>query len=352
MAIDLKRKDKMAKTKFKNISIKGISTILGENEVAFEDCPFYYNDSEMQLKRLQKTIGFNKRFIANSSTTTADLCLEAANKLITEMNINKTEIDAIISVTQTPDYKMPGNAHILHGKLNLKEDCLAIDMEFGCSGFIYGLFYAYSMINSGLKKILLVVGDTLSKVVNQKDKTEAPIFGDAGSAIIIEYEQGANETSFILKSDGKSYKELYCPAGGYRTPSSELTRKEEILEDGSIRSQENFYMNGLNVFNFTITKQPDLVEDILKYAKITKDKIDYFIFHQANNYIVKNIAKKCKLDETKVFNNTFSLFGNQNSASIPCAICNQFPIDKTPKRVLMQGFGIGLSWGGGNYKFS
>lgn len=337
----------MSKTIIRNMKISGIAVVLGENKREFVNEPQYYNNDEKQLAKLQKMIGFDTRYQANPDTTTADLCQCAVEKIIGKLKINVEDIDAIISVTQTPDYYMPGNAHVIHRNLNFGINTAAIDLEFGCSGYIYGLWMAGMMINSGLKRVLLLTGDTLSKVANKKDRTEAPLFGDAGSATIIEYDKTAPNSYFILKSDGKGIESMLQPAGAYRTPSREETRKEIADKDGNIRSGENIYMNGFEIFNFTLTQQPALMNEILEFSNNSKEDIDYFVLHQANVYIVETILKKLNIPFEKAPSKIFAKYGNQNSASIPSAICEDLKdkLSHANKKVLMQGFGIGLSWG-------
>lgn len=337
----------MSKSIIHNMKITGIAVVVGENKKEFALEPDYYNNDEKQLTKLKKMIGFDTRYWTNPETTTADLCQSAAEKILKNLDINIDTIDVIISVTQTPDYYMPGNAHVIHRNLCFNKNTVAVDLEFGCSGYIYGLWTAGLMINSGFKRILLLTGDTLSKVANNKDRTEAPLFGDAGSATIIEYDENVEDTYFILKSDGNGVNSMLQPAGAYRVPSSVETRREVADKDGNIRSQENIYMNGFEIFNFTLTEQPTLLNEILEYSNNKKEDIDYFILHQANVYIVETILKKLNIPLEKAPSKVFAKYGNQNSASIPSAICSELSenfINKK-KKILLQGFGIGLSWG-------
>lgn len=337
----------MAKSIIKNMSIKGISIVLGENKHLFSDDKEYYNNDPAQLKKLKKMIGFDTRYWTNENTTTADLCEQAARDLIKKLNIELESIDAIISVTQTPDYYMPGNAHVVHRNLGFPKTTLAFDMEFGCSGYIYGLWTAGMMINNGLKRVLLLTGDTLSKSANKKDRTEAPLFGDSGSATLVEFNNQAKDSYFILKSDGKGINSMLQPAGAYRVRSSEETRKDITDNDGNTRNQENIYMNGFEIFNFTLTEQPRLLNEIIEFSGNTKEDIDYFVLHQANVYIVETILNKSNIPLEKAPSKVFAKYGNQNSASIPSAICSDLrdKFTNEKKKVLMQGFGIGLSWG-------
>lgn len=347
MVIGLKRNgDLMSFFEFENAKVAGISVCLGENVCLFDEQPEYYNNNELLCRRLKKTIGFGKRYEAAEKTTTADLCAEAALKLIKSMRLDVNEIDAIISVTQTPDYYMPGNAHVLHERLNLSKNCLALDVELGCSGFVYALFLSYLMISAGMNRVLVVAGDTLSKVINRKDRSEAPLFTDSGSACIVERTIQKTESFFLLKSDGKGVTKMFQPAGAYRCPSDENTKIEYMDKDGNIRSAENFFMNGLEVFNFTLTEQPMMLQELLTRSGKEAVDVDYFIFHQGNKYIVETLAKSMKIpfDKVPCF---FPEYGNQSSASIPGTICAQGMMkEKFSYSLVLQGFGIGYSWGG------
>lgn len=345
--LGLKRNgDLMSFFEFKNAKIAGISICLGEKVCLFDEQPMYYNNNELLCRRLKNTIGFGKRYEAAENTTTADLCTAAALDLIKKMGLSVTEINAIISVTQTPDYYMPGNAHVLHERLELSKDCLALDVELGCSGFVYALFLAYSMISLGMERVLIVAGDTLSKTINRKDRSEAPLFTDSGSACIVEKSMDNSEAFFMLRSDGKGVTKMFQPAGAYRRPSDNDTKIEYMDKGGNIRSAENFFMNGLEVFNFTLVEQPLMLQELLAKCDKEISAVDYFIFHQGNKYIVETLAKSMKIPLEKVpcF---FSEYGNQSSASIPGTICAmKINEEKVSNSFVLQGFGIGYSWGG------
>ena len=342
-----------AKFAFKNIKISGISTVVGENKIDIDDELIYYNNDQKQLDKLKKSIGFKTRYIANPNTTTFDLCLSASKKLLYKMHILASDIDAIISVTQTPDYHMPGNAHLIHKALGCENSTVCYDLEFGCSGFIMGLLNAFLFVNAGMKRVLLLTGDTLSKIINIKNRADAPIFGDSGSACIIEKTKEDSPSFFVVQSDGKGSEIMFKKAGAYRYPSSEETKRNYTDKNGNVRCQEDFYMDGFDTFSFTLGTQPKLLKDILEFSGKSVDDIDYYILHQANNYIVQTIVKKMNIDLAKAPIGTFSKYGNQSSASIPGVISYDLSQSfKTKKQVLMQGFGIGLSWGACQTEFS
>ncbi len=334
------------KAYFETAKITGLAVSVGENEIFMKDEPEYYGGDPGHFKKLQEMIGFDRRFWANPETTTTDLCLHSARHLLRAMEVESESIEAVISVTQTPDYHMPGNAHLLHHSLGLPTSSIALDVELGCSGYVYGLWLAHMMIQSGLNRVLLAAGDTFSRAVNHKDRSEAPLFGDAGCVTLIERARDKSPAYFILYSDGGGLEQMYQPAGAYRRPSSPETRLETEYPDGSIRCPEDVFMDGFGIFNFTMTEQPPLLEEILDYAGRSVEEVDYFVLHQANTYIVDTIIKNFDISPDKAPNKTFRDFGNQISASIAGAVCHELAGKLNGRRkMVMQGFGIGLSWG-------
>lgn len=338
----------MPKSFFDQARIVGVVTSIPKNEKSIDDEIHLFGGSEKQIARLKQTIGLDKRRVVSGSTTAADLCETASRHLFGSAGISETEIDAVICVTQTPDHSQPCNAAILHGRLGLKKDCAAFDVGLGCSGYVYGLWLAHMMVSSGgCRKVLLLAGDTMSRLVHPEDRTVAPLFGDGGSATLVGRAAAAQPSWFSLGTDGKGAEHLIVPAGGARLPASDetkLTRKDDV---GNIRCDENLYMNGGEVFNFSIQVEPSAIREIVAYAGVEMDAIDHFVFHQANRYILSNIAKRLKLDPSKVPMQTVERYGNQSSASIPCAICGELGDlmrDEQSRQLVLSGFGVGLSW--------
>ena len=338
----------MPKCHFSDVKISGIVTCVPPLEKCIDDELELFGGNVKQLERLKKTIGLSKRRVVDAQTTAADLCEKAARHLIKEAGVDLQQIDAMICVTQTPDYLQPCNAAVIHGRLGLSKNCAALDVNLGCSGYVYGHWLAHSLVASGgCERILLLAGDTISRLVNAKDRSVAPLFGDGGSATLIERTVGAPSAYFSLQTDGGGYDKLIVPAGGSRHPKS--TETAEVLEDesGNFRSPENLFMDGAEIFNFSITEEPKSVKELLEYAEIDADAVDHFVFHQANRYILSNIAKRLKLDLAKVPMQTVERYGNQSSASIPTAICGELATaiaDRPSTRLLLSGFGVGLSW--------
>ena len=334
----------MAYLEFKNIGISGLAAAVPSNII--ENYNYTEHFDAESVKEVVDKIGIKERRFADKDTCASDLCYAAAEKLLTDMNIDRTEIDLLIFVSQTPDYKMPATAIILQHRLDLPKSTIAFDINMGCSGFIYGLSLVYSYMNqSGFRKALLLDGETRSKVYSAKDRNTAFLFGDAGVAAVIEKDEKYGDSYFSLNSDGSREHLIKIEAGGYRNPSSIETLKEKVIDEhGNIRTDEQASMNGADVFNFLIREVPKDVKNTLEYAETDKDSIDYFVFHQANDYINSYLAKKLKLDKDKI-PMSIEKFGNTSSVSIPLTIATELQ-DKLDekKKVLFCGFGVGLSW--------
>jgi len=332
----------MAKLHFEEVCIKAIVTTVGDKKIKIEEEAENFGYDEKMVKRLKKRMGFNSRYVVSDKVCTSDLCCQSAEKIFEKFE--KDKVEALIFVTQTPDFKAPSTAIIMQDRLGLNRDIVAYDINLGCSGFINGLLNAYSLINSGLNSVLLCVGDVASSFSYYKDKNLTPLMGDAGSAILIE--KGVGEGDFLLFSDGSGYKHLIIPEGGCRNPFNENSLKAKEFEDGTRRGID-MYMNGGEIFNFTLKVVPNMFEELLEFSKISKEELDYFVLHQANRYILQNIAKKLELSEDRLPMDTMTIYGNQNSASVPGTINGFLSNEFSTKRlkVLFAGFGIGLSWG-------
>ena len=338
----------MPKSCFQQAAVRAIVTAVPRCERSIDDDLDLFGGNLKQLARLKKTIGLNKRRVVDAGRTAADLCECAARRLMVGAGLAPAAVDALICVTQTPDFSQPRNAAVLHGRLGLSKACAALDVNLGCSGYVYGLWLAHMMVSSGgCETVLLLAGDTISRIVHPRDRAVAPLFGDAGSATLIERAPAGPNAWFSLHTDGAGCDALMVPAGGFRRPASPETARETEDESGNIRTPEHLFMDGAEVFNFSIRVEPAAVREIVDYAGVGLDAIDHFVFHQANRYILTNIAKRLKLDPAKVPMQTVERFGNLSSASIPGAICGELAAELTAagsRRLLLSGFGVGLSW--------
>ena len=338
----------MANCSFNQVQVGGIVACAPIREICIDNEVELFGGNVQQIGRLKKTMGLDRRRVVDPGTTAADLCESAARRLLERIKLPNEDVDAVIFVTQTPDYPQPCNAAVLHGRLDLPKHCAALDVNLGCSGYVYGLWLAHMMVSGGgCRNGLLLAGDTISQIVNPKDRSVASLFGDGGSATLIQRSHQEGTAWFNLGTDGQGFNKLIVPAGGFRTPRSAETGIEREDEQGNTRSPEDLFMDGAEVFNFSISEEPKSVQDLVDYAGLDFDSIDYFVFHQANRYILKNIAKRLKIDFSKVPMKTVERFGNQSSASIPFAICGELGeelTDSKMKRLLLSGFGVGLSW--------
>ena len=337
----------MAISRVEGAQFLGCSLVLGEERHCLADEPELFGHDPAMRRRLQTTVGMDTRYTAAPGTTVCDLGELAAFELLNTLDVPRDSIGALIFVTQTPDHTMPGNAHVLHGRLALPTTSFAVDITAGCSGFVYGMHLASMLASHGISDILLLCGDTLSKVVNPRDRTVVPLFGDACSATLVRHVPGAAPMTFVLGSDGSGVPLMLRPAGGQREPSTEATRQEVALEGGLYRSREDLYMDGFGIFNFTMTTQPGLWRAILEASGTTIDALDYVIFHQANRYIVETLRQKLGIAQEKAPADIFSRYGNLNAASIPAVLCDVLGdvLARRSVSAIFQGFGIGLSWG-------
>ncbi|MBQ9174355.1 MAG: ketoacyl-ACP synthase III [Bacteroidales bacterium] len=301
---------------------------------------------EDEIRKVVDKVGVFERRFADEDTCASDLCYAAAKRLIADNQIDKSEIDLLVFLSQTPDYRMPATSILLQDRLGLPMSTMAFDVSLGCSGFISALSIVYSMMqNNGFRKALLLDGETRSKVYSRKDRREAFIFGDAGVAALIERDDKFGESYFSINSDGSRGNLIMIPGGGYRNMSSVETLKEKVVDEyGNIRTDENGYMNGADVFNFVIVEVPKDIKRLMAVAGEDIQSMDYYIFHQANAFINNHIAKKLKLDRQRI-PWTIQKFGNTSSVSVPLTIVSELK-DKLegPRKLMLSAFGVGMAW--------
>ncbi len=292
-----------------------------------------YKNPEWSIEEIKKKTGVINRYISNPNETALDLGISAAEKLLKNYK-NRSKIDALIFVTQSPDYSLPTTACIAQEKLKLGTNCMSFDVNQGCSGFIYGLAIASSLISSGLvKKTMLICADTYSKYINEHDRTCRPIFSDGAAAILLKPSKHSSIGPFELGTDGRGAMNLVVENSGAR-----LSKNKNITK--------SLFMNGSKVFMFSMSEVPRCIKELLKKSNKKIEEIDLFIFHQASKVVIDNIIRRLNLPNEKVFCN-YSKVGNTVSASIPIALKDAIEngILKEGKLVMMVGFGVGYSWG-------
>lgn len=333
----------MAIIRYKDIGIAAISACVPKTVEHNRDLKYLIPAVEFEKKI--STIGIAEKRIADPDVCSSDLCYKAARKLLEDNDISPDSIDALIFVSQTPDYIQPATAPSLQHRLGLPMSTLSFDVNLACSGYVYGLSIAYSFASqNGVDRVLLLVGETMSKIVSPFDKVSKPLFGDAGTATLIE-KGDYGESVFSLHSDGSGADIMIIPDGGFRNPSSEESLK--MVEDsaGDRRTGEQFRMKGMDVFNFGMRVEPKDIKSVLAEAGLSIEDLDLLIYHQANRFMTDFYSRKLKLSPEKT---PYSLdrFGNTSSASIPLTIVSELK-NGYPQRknVLFSGFGAGLSWG-------
>jgi 3-oxoacyl-[acyl-carrier-protein] synthase-3 len=327
--------------KVNNVKISGIVSAVPGNIVKNRELDLFANEQEAE-KFISVTGIAEKRHVSPDQCT-SDLCYSAAEELIKKLNWNKEDIEVLVMVTQTPDYVVPNTSIILQDRLGLPKSCVCFDVPLGCSGYVYGLSIISQFLqNGGFKKGLLLVGDTLSKQCSTLDKSTYPLFGDAGCATALEYNEGS-EMLYNLWSDGSGYSSIIVPDGGYRNPLTEKSLLQEADAEGNTRSRINTYMNGTEVFSFGISEVPKEIKKFVAHFDLDMSKIDFTFFHQANKFMNEMIRKKVGLTKEQV---PYSLdrFGNTSSATVPVTIATLGDSIKNTE-VLMCGFGVGLSIG-------
>lgn len=338
----------MAIARISGVRISGLVTTVPQNEVTLaEDDAHLFDGNQQQIQRLKQAIGLDKRRVVNEGMTALDLAVPAVKELLDKTATSASEIDGLFFVTQTPDYLQPGNAVLLQGKLGLPESCACMDFNLGCSGYVYGLWAAHSFIHSGgLKKVVLVVADTISRIVSDKDKALRPLFGDAACATLLEPFPGAAEAIFDLRSDGTGFQSLWQPGGAFREPASDENSAPVEMGEGIVRSRCQLHMDGAEIFNFSLKVEPSAIQLMLEESGWDVEEVDGFVFHQANRYIIDNIRRRLKLPADRVPAGTVEKFGNQSSASIPATLTDHYgdQLTKSTHQMILSGFGVGLSW--------
>jgi len=334
----------MALFTINNVRIAGMAAAVPCKEVSNLD---YNWISVKERQQIVKTIGVEKRHIAETGQTTSDLCYAAADKLLNDLKWDRNEIQAIVFVSQSMDYIIPATSPILQDRLGLPKTCMAFDIGLGCSGFVYGLSVIGSLMSqSGMKKALLLAGDLSNITSSYRDKSTFPLFGDAGTVTALEFDEKATPMIFNLQTDGSGHQAIMIRDGGVRHLISKDSLKYRKISDGIYRTNMHIILNGIEVFNFSLREVVPNIKATLEYAGKSLNDFDYVVFHQANRLINETLRKMLKVEKEKV---PYSIhkFGNTSSASVPITIISELKEEISTRKVrfLLSAFGIGLSWG-------
>ena len=333
----------MAFCEFKNVRIAGVAAGVPKNVISNLTLSAEKGEisSEYTPEAFVELTGVKERHVSDRLTT-SDLGFAAAQRLLADLQWEKSEIEALVFVSQTADYFLPCTACILQDKLGLSKECYAADVALGCSGWVYGLSYVAGLVSTGaIKKALLIVGDAKKRI----DAPHDALFGHAGTATAIEYVEGADGLKFHFGTDGSGYDAIIIPDGGSRNRVSEKSFEYEDYE-GKPMNRLMTRMKGMDVFGFGITTAPKSVKKLAEHFGFDYQTYDWFLFHQANMKMNNMIVKKLKLDPAKVPSEMYN-FGNTSSASIPLLLVTQIreQVNGKKQKFLCCGFGVGLSWG-------
>lgn len=347
----------MTLSKFEHVKISGISTVVPPKEINIYDEAQYYDNNIKKIDRMRKMVGFYKRRVVDKDVTPSDLSIEAAKNLINDMKIDKNTIDALIYVVQKPDFMAPATSFYIHNKLGLSEECAVFDVNQGCPGWIYGLWIASQMIESKTnKRILLLAGDTPSAGMDPKDRISTPVFGDGGTATLLEYSEEKTLSWYNITTHSKDYEAIMTPASGQRCRFALDNKEDAELFDYIIKNPVqtpfghkttvfNGYMDGIAVFNFTISEVPKDIKKLMAYANKEEKDIDALCLHQANKQIVQAVADGAGFPYEKTPYHAFETYGNNTMCSVPTTINSVLKekIENDKATLCCSGYGNGLA---------
>lgn len=331
----------MAKFSLEGIAIRGISCAVPSQKV--ENTEYYDKYGKEYVDDFIATTGIKSTHRAHEKQTASDLCFVAAENLINEKNIDREKIGAVIFISQTPDYRYPATACVLHHRLGMSQSCMAFDVNLGCSGYVYGINIVGSLMKtSDIESAILMFGDTSTKTNSPDDRSSFMLFGDSGSATYLVKEEGAVVKGELM-TDGDGFNAIMMPAGGYRMLHG--NHKRYMWPDGNMRSDYDGYMNGTDVFSFSISKVPKLINKFISENGYSSEDIDALVLHQANMLILKQISRKTKIPMEKI-PISMDRYGNTSGTSIPLTLCDAYGKENEGNfNGIVSGFGIGLSWG-------
>ncbi len=334
----------MAFITYNHVGIRAMAACVPSRRVSNADLGYLIPPEE--IDKMIRSVGIREKRYADDGVCASDLCFQAARQLMTDNDIAPDSIDVLLFMSQTADYRLPATAPLLQHRLGLAQTTAAMDLSLGCSGYVYALSAAYAYASlPGVKRVLLLDGETFSKVVSPYDKVNAPLYGDAGTATLIERGDDFEPCHILLMSDGSGEEAVKIPAGGCRIPATAENLQPVERADGSRRSDNQVYMDGMDVFNFTIRVVPRTIRELTERIGRPLGEIDYLLFHQANRFMTDFFVRKLKYPAERV---PYSLdrFGNTSSASIPLTIVSELcgRLGQRTETILC-GFGVGLSWG-------
>ncbi len=330
---------------FSGIEIKAISGCVPKNIIRNDF--FEQMLTPKEIKLFEKTVGIKERRWADKNTTASDLSFHAIIELFTTYDFDLNDIECLIFLSQTSDFKIPFTSNILQDRVGLKKSILCLDINAGCAGFIQGLSTSFSIAKSLKKgkKVLFVVAETLSKILSNNDRSTTMLFGDGAAAILIENTENNEATSwFNFFSDGANANAIKISDGGYRNETKLESFDIITDEKGNEKNKLNLEMDGPKVFDFTLREITPSINQLLKDSNVNKESLDFLLLHQSNQFIIKQIAAQLEVQTDKMLIN-IDKYGNTSGVSIPLLILSNSDKIKNSTNVLMSGYGSGLNWG-------
>jgi 3-oxoacyl-[acyl-carrier-protein] synthase-3 len=332
---------------FTNRTISGLLTVVPANERSFVEEMENFNFPRARSLKLQQVMGYDKHRLVKGDVCSSDLAVFGFEHLFAEQLLGRDDFDALIVVTQSPDYLMPPTSSVIQGRLGLKHDLFCLDINQGCAGFVIGVINGFMLLSQpAIRKVALVNVDVMSRKVSLKDRNSYPLIGDACSIAILERSDDSATIHANLKMDGVRREALMIPAGGFRLPSTAETARLEEDSEGNQRAKDNLRMDGSAVFNFVQTEVPPMIDALLATAGATLEDVDYFLFHQPNRFMLEKLADKMKVPYAKMPSNVVEHFGNSSGVTVPMALAFNLGdrIVTESIRACLAGFGVGLTW--------
>lgn len=337
------------KTIFCNKKITGILSVIPSTVVRFEDEVNNYTFPPKQTMRLQKVMGYKSHRIVKETTATSDLCCAGLEYMLEHQWLQKEEIGGIVVATTSPDHFIPPVSSLIHGKFQLDQEVVCLDISQGCVAFYCGLVEAFMLLDHMPgKKVVVFAADVLSKKVSKRDRNSYPLIGDGAGIAVVEHRENVPNIYAVLRNQGDLDGVLRIPAGGSRMPCTpETAVLRDVEGDGNLRALDNLTMRGSDVFSFVQTHVPPLIEDTLKFADMQKEDIDWYLFHQPNKFMLRKLAEKLGIPYEKIPMNIVEEFGNSSGACIPVSITYNLAREMTSAsyRCCLSAFGSGLTWG-------
>jgi len=332
---------------FSRRKISGLLAVLPAHERSFVEEMANFNFPAARSLKLKAVMGYDKHRIVNGPVCASDLACFGLEHLFASGSLKRDDCDALIVVTQSPDYLMPPTSSVIQGRLGLKHDMFCLDINQGCAGFVMGLFQAFLLLDQpAIRKVALINVDVISRRTSPRDRNSYPLVGDGASIAIVERSEDGTPIHANLKMDGTRREALMIPAGGLRLPSTPETAVLSDDGENNFRSQDQLRMDGTAVFNFVQVEVPPMIRQLLETAQTQMDDVDYFLFHQPNRFMLEKLADQLKIPYEKMPSNVVEHYGNSSGVTIPVAIVHNLRqrLLAGSIRACLAGFGVGLTW--------